>query len=143
MSGNQPEMSDARTEAIRRLLADRVRSEPALRRRTLKVRVLVWGGIGLLAAGATATGASVLLDAARVNDKTIVHCLSSTTRGANGEYDGSSATIAEEFGPGRVDDAIALCTQMWEQGVLGSNVDPTAPARDPAGGGWCPRCRCV
>lgn len=60
-----------------------------------------------------------------------MHCLSSTTRGANGTYPGSSATIADGDGPGRVDDARALCAEMWEQGVLSPTVDPTAPTHTP------------
>ncbi len=130
MSENLPEMSEARTQAIRDQLADCIRNEPSLRQKRIKRRVMLWGSIGLLAAGATATGASVLLDAANVSDKSIVHCLSSASRGANGEYPGSSATIAEDFGPGYVEDAIALCEQMWEQGVLDPNVNPTAPVQD-------------
>ncbi len=66
-----------------------------------------------------------------MTDKTIVHCLSSAIRGPNGTYPGSSATIADGAGPGRVDDAIALCSQMWQQGVLSGTVDPTAPTQTP------------
>lgn len=131
MTPDEPEMSETRTHAIRELLARRIRDEPAIRRTRVRRRIAVWGGAGLAGAVALTTGAAILFGSAPVTDTTIVHCLSSTTRGADGTYPGSSATIADGDGPGRVDDARALCAQMWEQGVLSSTVDPTAPTQSP------------
>lgn len=131
MTPAEPEMSSERTQAMRELLSARIQNEPAIRRRRLRRRFAIWGSVGLLTVGVAATGAAVLLGSGPVTDKTIVHCLSSTTRGANGAYPGSSATIADGGGAGRVHDAIALCAEMWEQGVLSSTVDPTAPTQRP------------
>jgi hypothetical protein len=130
MKPDEPEMTDARTEAIRKILAERVRSEPRVQRHRRR-RVAIWSGAGLATVAALTTGAAIILGEAPVTDKTIVHCLSSTTVGADGSYPGSSATIANGDGPGRVEDALDLCTQMWEQGVLSASVDPTAPTQDP------------
>lgn len=131
MTPDQPEMSDARTEAMRKILADRVRNEPGLRRRRVRRRIVVGSGVGVIAIGTLITGAAILFGSAPVTDKTIVHCLSSTTANPDGTYPGSSATIADGDGPGRVDDARNLCIQMWEQGVLSPSVDPTAPTQTP------------
>lgn len=131
MRSQEPEMSEPRTRAIRELLAQRIREEPAIRRRRMRRRVTVWGSVGVVGAVALTTGAAVLLGSAPVTDNTIVHCLSSTTRDADGNYPGSSATIASGNGPGRVDDAVSLCSQMWERGVLGPSIDPTAPTHAP------------
>ncbi len=131
MTPAEPEMSEVRTQAMRKLLAARIRSEPAIRQRRVRRRLAIFGGLGALTVGLAATGAAVLLGAGPVTDTTIVHCLSSTTRGPNGTYPGSSATIADGTGPGRVDDAIALCSQMWQQGILSGTLDPTAPTQTP------------
>ena len=131
MTRNEPEMSEPRTQAIRELLAARIRDEPAIRRRRLRRRIALWCSAGLVGGAALTTGAAILFGSAPVTDKTIVHCLSDTTRGADGTYPGSSATIADGNGPGRVDDALALCAQMWEQGVLSPTIDPTAPTHSP------------
>ncbi|MEV7694010.1 hypothetical protein AB0N73_11855 [Microbacterium sp. NPDC089189] len=124
-------MSETRTRAIRELLAQRIRDDPAIRRKRLRRRIAVWGSAGLVGAVALTTGAAILFGATPVTDKTIVHCLSSTIRDADGTYPGSSATIADGNGPGRVDDALALCAQMWKQGALNPSVDPTAPTQSP------------
>ena len=131
MTPNEPEMSVERTQAIRELLAQRIRDEPAVRRTRRRRRIVLWSSVGLVGAATLTTAAAIVFGSAPVTDTTIVHCLSSTTRGADGSYPGSSATIADRDGPGRVDDARALCAQMWEQGVLSPTVEPTAPTQSP------------
>lgn len=131
MTPEEPEMSETRTQAIRELLAGRIRDEPVIRRKRLRRRIALWGSAGIVGAVALTTGAAILFGSAPVTDKTIVHCLSSTTRSADGTYPGSSATIADGNGPGRVNDALALCSQMWKQGALSPTVDPTAPTHSP------------
>ena len=131
MRPDEPEMSEPRAQAIREILAQRIRDEPSIRRRRIRRPIAIWGVVGLVTAGALTTGAAILFGSTPVTDRTIVHCLSSTTRSPDGSYPGSSATIAEDNGPGRVDDALALCTQMREQGVLSATVDPTAPTHSP------------
>ena len=60
-----------------------------------------------------------------------MHCLSSASRNADGSYPGSQATIASESGEGRVEDATALCTQMWQQGVLHGDFEPGQASNPP------------
>ncbi|MBO0982689.1 hypothetical protein [Rathayibacter sp. SD072] len=130
MTPEEPMMSEPRVEAMRRILAQQVRDEPELRRKRRRQKFVLWGGVGALTVGLATTGATMLLNEAEVTDRSIVHCLSSTTPNLDGSYPGSAATIAESEGPGRVDDALALCTQMWQQGVLSTDVDPTAPTQE-------------
>ena len=124
MTSHPPEMTGTRTDAIRQLLAERVRDEPEFRRRRTRRRILTWGGIGLVTIGGLSTAGSILFGQAPITDHAIVHCLSSTVPQANGEFPGSAATVAHLGGPGRVDDALELCTEMWRQGVLSGPVDP-------------------
>lgn len=131
MTPGEPEMTDQRTEAIRNLLAARVRDEPEIRRHKIRRRLLLWGGAGILGVAALTTGSALLFNAAPVTDISIVHCLSSIVPAADGTYPGSSATIADGTGPGRVDDALDLCRQMWQQGILSGPVDPIAPTHSP------------
>lgn len=131
MQSDEPRMTEERTEAIRQLLAQHIREEPELRRRRLRRRALVWGGVGLVLAGGLTTGAAVLFGSSPVTNTTIVHCLSSPTRNADGSLPGSSASISDGAGPGAVRDALALCTEMWRQGVLSDGVNPTSPTQHP------------
>ena len=131
MTSHEPEMTEARTEAIRDLLAQTIRDEPELRRRRTRRRLLVWGGIGLLTVGGLSTAGSVLFREAAITDQSIVQCFSSTVPNPDGSFPGSGATVATKDGPGRVDDALALCTEMWRQGVLSPGFDPVAPPQEP------------
>lgn len=131
MTSQEPRMTEARTDAIRDLLAENIRDEPEFRRRRTRRRLLVWGGIGLVTIGGLSTAGSVLLRDAPVTDQSIVQCFSSTVANADGTFPGSGATVATKDGPGRVDDALALCTEMWRHGVLSGNFDPTAATYAP------------
>lgn len=131
MHNQEPEMTPARTDAIRELLASQIRDEPELRRRRARRRWLVWGGIGIFVIGGLGTAGSILFGDAPVTDKSIVYCLSSTIPQADGSYPSSAATIADPDGPGRVDDALALCGDMWRHGILDAEFDPTATTYAP------------
>jgi len=128
---HEPEMTPARTEAIRELLAANIRDEPEIRRRRAYRRWLIWGGIGVFALGSLGTAGSILFNAVPVTDKSIVYCLSSTVPAPDGEYMSSAATLANPDGPARVDDAVALCSQMWQHGVFRDDYDPLAPTYGP------------
>lgn len=143
MTPEEPVMSEPRVDAVRRILAQQVRDEPELRRKRRRQRIVLWSGVGALTVGLATTGATMLLHAAEVTDRSIVHCLSSTTPNQDGSYPGSAATIAENDGPGRVDDALALCTEMWQQGVLSADVNPTAPTQNPGDAAVPPLQTCV
>ena len=131
MTQHEPEMTPERTDAIRGLLADTIRDEPEVRRRRTRRRWLVWGGVGVFAFGALGTAGSILVNTVPVTDKSLVYCLSSTVPGPDGEYMSSAATIANPDGPARVDDAVALCSDMWRHGVFSDDYDPTIPTYGP------------
>jgi len=131
MTPEEPQMTPARTDAIRDLLAERVRDEPELRRRRLRRRLLVWGGVGVFAIGGLSTAGSILFGSAPVTDKALVYCLSSVEPQADGSYLSSAATMADPDGPGRVDDALELCGEMWRHGLLDGSTDPTAATYSP------------
>lgn len=133
MNQYEPEMTPARTDAIRDLLADRIRNEPEFRRRRARRRWLIWGGIGVFAIGGLSTAGSILFNDAPITDKSLVYCLTSIVPEADGSYPSSAATIADPDGPGRVDDALQLCGDMWRNGILSGLVDPTAPTYAPTG----------
>lgn len=127
----QPVMRPERDAAIRRMLVEHVRDEPVAAARLRRRRVLGWSGLSVLAVGIAATAGAVLLAPTPVSDPGIVHCLSADERDADGSYPGSAATLASPSGDGRVADAIALCSLMWEQGVLEPGYDPTSADNPP------------
>jgi hypothetical protein len=127
-----PEMTPARTDAIRDALMVSIRTEPERRRSTLRRRFAIWGGIGILAIGGVATAATAVVSAQRVTDTDGVYCFASAERGANGEYDMSGATMYDpETHGGRVKNALEMCRMMWRQGVFDKDHDPLAVTNAP------------
>jgi hypothetical protein len=120
-----------RDDAIRGLLLDVIEAEPAARQRRIRRRWAVWGGVGVLIAASVGVGAGVVVKARSVSNTSIVHCLSSAHEGLGGKYADASATLAQSSGEPRVTDAVSLCTQMWQQGVLEPGYDPTATSNPP------------
>lgn len=129
---DEPKMTPERADAIRELLMKRLRDEPHERADRRRRRIVVGSLAGMLLVGGVATGATLVLNASQVSNMTLVQCLSSTDAKSDGTYPGSSATVENRGGPGRVTDALALCTQMWEEGALNDDSDPTAPTHAPA-----------
>lgn len=127
----EPQMTPERDAAIRAMLVEHVRDDPAVRAKRRRRRLLGWSGIGVLAIGAAATAGAVLLTPTSVSTHDFVYCLSAPERNADGSYPGSAATISSPGGEGRVADAMELCTMMWEQGVLSDTFDPTAATNPP------------
>ncbi|MBM7829536.1 hypothetical protein JOE59_000241 [Agromyces cerinus] len=123
-----PEMRPERDAAIRTMLLEHVRTEPAVQAKSRRRRLFAWSGIGVLAIGVVATAGAVLMQPASVSNDEIVLCMTAAERDADGGYPGASATIVSPSGAGRVTDAIELCTVMWEQGVLEADYDPAAPS---------------
>lgn len=127
-----PGMRHARDRAIQSLLLENISVEPFVRARRQRRRIVVWGSIGAVVVAGTVTAGAVIQQAASVSNQEIVHCLDSSELGPNGSYSGASATVAHPSGNGRVHDAVALCTQMWKQGVLNGGYDPLDPT-NPSG----------
>ncbi|MFF2271541.1 hypothetical protein ACFVTX_04670 [Agromyces sp. NPDC058136] len=124
-----PEMRPERADAIRAMLLEHVRTEPAVRARARRNRIIGWGGLGVLAVGAVATAGSMLLAPQPVTETRMVHCLSAAERNPDGSYPSSGAAMAE--GDGITDDPIELCTMMWEQGLFEPDYDPAAVSNPP------------
>lgn len=126
-----PAMRPERDAAIRAMLVDEVRSAPEVKAARRRRNWMIWSGAGVLAIGIGATAGAVVLQATQVSNRQIVHCLSSDQRAADGSYPGSSASLASSDEQGRVDDAVELCTMMWEQGVLEDGFDATSMTNPP------------
>lgn len=130
---NEPssERPSPRDVATRAMLLDHVRAEPVRRAREFRRRLIGWSSAGVLVLGVAATAGAMLMPPADVSNTELVHCLSAAERNADGSYPGSAATISSPSGEGRVADATAMCTLMWEQGVLDDGFDPTAASNPP------------
>ncbi|MGK3949512.1 hypothetical protein [Microbacterium sp. K2] len=90
-------------------------------------RLSIAGGV-LVVAGAGVAGV-VLLEQRPVSDTSIVYCLEGAFRNPDGTLSGAAASIATPDGVVPIDDAEAVCVQMWEAGAFAEN-DPlsTTPA---------------
>jgi len=129
---NLPEMTGRRMDAIREALLTQVRDEPVTNRMRRRRRFALWGGVGILAVGGVAIAGTAIVQSQEVSNREVVHCLSSAERGVNGKFDESSATLSRDAGKaGRVDDAIALCSAMWQQGVFEHGFDPLSATHAP------------
>jgi len=125
----EPEMRPERADAIRSMLVEHVRTEPAVRARRRRNRIIGWSGLGVLAIGAAATAGALVLQPASVTEERWVQCLSEPTRNSDGSFPGSSAFISEDSG--LPDDPIEVCNIMWESGTLEPDFDPTAVTNPP------------
>jgi hypothetical protein len=130
---SEPGMRPERDAAIRAMLVQRVRDEPVVRARRRRRLALGWGGLGVLALGAAATAGAVLLQPVELSDFTVVFCMSSAERNADGSYPGSGASMAAEDrqGAATIDDPIGFCRMVWEQGVFEPGHDPLAVTNPP------------
>ncbi|MFJ4223524.1 hypothetical protein [Microbacterium sp. NPDC089695] len=96
--------------------------------KTLWGRLSIAGGV-LVIAGAGVAGV-VLLDERPVSETGVVHCLEGPYRNPDGSLSGAAASIATPEGVIAIDDAEALCTQMWEAGAFEDN-DPLSATPTP------------
>lgn len=126
-----PQMRPDRDAAIRAMLVEHLRDAPAEKAARRRRRWWTISAAGVLAVGIGATAGAVVLDAARVSNEHIVHCLSSDTRAADGSYPGTAASMASDDQLGRVDNAIALCELIWREGTFGPEYDPLAVTNPP------------
>lgn len=119
------------SRAIEAVLIARMRADLAKPKwwRTLHGRLAIT--IGSLAVVSTAVAAVILLDSRPVTDTGVVHCLESATRNQDGSLSGAAVSVAAPGGVVQIDDAIAICEQMWAAGSFNSE-DPLDP--DPTSG---------
>lgn len=119
-----PEMTEARTDAIRDRLLEQVRTESSRRRHRIRRRFAIWGGIGVLVIGGVATAATAIVQSQRVTNSDIVYCFASSERGADGQFTYAAATLHDSTtDTGSVSDPISVCQDLWRRGALDKNTD--------------------
>jgi hypothetical protein len=87
-------------------------------------------GAGLIVVGAAGIAGLALLTPEPVTDSFVVHCLSDAKLRTGDQLSGAAATVASSDGVLPIDDAIAMCEQMWEAGAL-VGADPLDPQPSP------------
>ncbi|KQP71393.1 hypothetical protein ASF40_06360 [Microbacterium sp. Leaf288] len=105
-------------DAVQDLLIEKMRSDLSRPKwwQTMWGRLSIAGG-ALLVAG-TAVAGVVLLETRPVSETLVVHCLDSPHRGADGSLPGAAVSIAAPDGVVPIEDAEAVCEQMWLSGSL-------------------------
>lgn len=90
----------------------------------------IWGRVaisaGVLAVAGAGVAAVVLLDDRPVSEATVVHCLEGPYRNSDGTLSGAAASVATPDGVVAIEDAEALCTQMWEGGAFADDDELSA-----------------
>lgn len=90
----------------------------------------IWGRVaiaaGILSVAGAGVAAVVLLDEKPVSETGVVYCLEGPYRNADGSLSGAAASIATPDGVVAIEDAEALCTQMWEGGAFADNDELSA-----------------
>lgn len=126
-----PEMRPGREMAIKQLVLEQLAKTRDRKARWRRNRWFAWAGAGALVVGLGATAAGVVLQAQTVSNETVVHCLLSDERAADGSYPGSMGSMASADGEARVIEAIEVCTMMWEQGAMDPGFDPRSTTNAP------------
>lgn len=94
----------------------------------------VWGRIGIaggvLAVAGAGVAAVVLLEERPVNETSVVQCLEGPHRNSDGTLSGAAVGIATPDGVVAIEDAEAVCAEMWESGAFGES-DPLSASPSP------------
>lgn len=98
--------------------------------KTVWVRLALTGGVLTIAGAGVA--AVVLLDQRPVSETSVVHCLEGPYRNPDGTLSGAAASVATPDGVVAIEDAEALCIQMWEGGAF-VDQDPLSATPTPGG----------
>lgn len=125
-SGGMPhhrEVQDLLVEQMRRDLSRPVWWKTLWGRITIASGVLVVAGAGVAAV--------VLLEQRPVSDTSVVQCLEGPYRNSDGTLSGAAVSIATPDGVVPIEDAEAVCIQMWESGAFAEN-DPLSATPAPA-----------
>jgi len=125
-NGRMPHSAD-----IEKLLVDHAQRRLSKRKwwQTTWGRVTIGGGALTLVAATTVAGV-VLLDSQPVSDTATVHCLENVSRNLDGPLSGAAVSLAAPDGVLPIDDAVAICEQMWASGRFTSD-DPLNPSPAP------------
>jgi hypothetical protein len=117
------EVQDLLVEQMRRDLSRPVWWKTMWGRLSIAGSVLVIAGAGVAAV--------VLLDERQVDDTSIVQCLEGPYRNPDGTLSGAAVSIATPDGVVPIEDAEAVCIQMWESGAF-AETDPLSATPGPA-----------
>jgi hypothetical protein len=113
--------------AVRRLLEEMVGETPPRRRRHWwfsRTLVLVITGATVLMGGV-----AVALVAARpATEKHVVRCYSAAVLDEGEDFSGVTVARGRQGSPAEIDDAVATCAELWQQGVI---VPGTPVAQEP------------
>ncbi|WDH79295.1 hypothetical protein PTQ19_02285 [Microbacterium esteraromaticum] len=94
----------------------------------------LWGRFSIASGALLIVGlgvaAVVILEERPVNETSIVHCMERPRLNADGTLSGAAVSIATPDGVVAIEDAEAVCTQMWESGAFGE-TDPLSPSPAP------------
>lgn len=133
-----PGFNEHRSEAIRNLLVNTAQKGTAENRRYKTTR-RAWIIVPSAALALALTGGTVALMQAQVSDKNQVHCFARAERSGS-SFPGTTMTVlqgttgdpnvgANDTPPAvPIEDALALCTDMWKQHALDASVPNGAPA---------------
>lgn len=123
------DMTPHRAARVRSLLVETVTEAPARRRRKIRRRVAIWAPVAALSIGVVSIAAATIVGSSPVESYEVVHCLESVERGPNGGYIEAQAVLERDRIDGAtIDDAVRICTEMWEQGALPLGGDPLDPS---------------
>lgn len=117
------EVQDLLIEQMRRDLSRRPWWKTLAGRLSIAAGVLVVAGAGVAAV--------ILLEERPVDDTSIVQCLEGPYRNADGTLSGAAVSIATPDGVVPIEDAEAVCIQMWESGAF-AETDPLSATPAPA-----------
>lgn len=120
---HRKEVQDLLVEQMRRDLSRPVWWKTLWGRLTIASTVLVVAGAGVAAV--------VLLEERPVDDTSIVQCLEGPYRNSDGTLSGAAVSIATPDGVVPIEDAEAVCIQMWESGAF-TETDPLSATPQPA-----------
>jgi hypothetical protein len=114
-------LDPARKAAMRAILEEAVAADAPQRSR---FRVPMAMGVGAAVTLVGGTAAAYVITQSPVTEDALVHCLSRAEMAPDGSYPGSAVAVAAPRGEAApIDDAIAACAQLWQDGLL----DPDAP----------------
>lgn len=133
-SADVPRLDPARKAAMRELVEYAVATEKA---RAPRLRTPVAAGLGVAVALAGGTATAYVLTQRPVTETSLVHCLSRAEMTPAGKFPGTSVAVsvpsdrATAGGPAPIEDAVAACTQAWQDGLLDPDAPIGAPLPDP------------
>ena len=125
---NQDRMPNA--AAIEEILVERMRDDLTRPKwwNTLKGRLAIVGASALIVS--TGVAGVALVQPKPIDDTTMVQCLERASRNLDGTLSGAYTSVASPKGVLQIEDAVAMCQQMWAAGAFESD-NPLDPSPTP------------